>query len=175
MVSTINLTKTNRLGSIKNELERDDYEPLGKLGNLDIYYAKDSTVMGVIGGAGRDMVFHITFSRSFKRRAWHVDLTEVDSKYQGFGAMPRVYHFLLANIPGFIMEAGGSQSPGGQSIWKRLATYPDVVVFTYDRGRIVELEYDETTDELSSDEYDQIVDADRDFRVFAAHHDTVLR
>ena len=55
--------------------------------------------------------------------------TRIDYKYAGFDLAPKMYKHLLTKFPGWILKAGGTQSPGGKSIWNRLSKSKAVEVF----------------------------------------------
>jgi len=70
------------------------------------------------------IVAHIELSKD--KCHWHVDLTQVDSRYRGQKLAKRLYSFLLKK--GYNLRAGDSQSPGGRYIWNELAKDRSIVV-----------------------------------------------
>jgi len=70
------------------------------------------------------IVAHIELSKD--KRHWHVDLTQVDSRYRGQKLAKRLYSFLLKK--GYNLRAGDSQSPGGRYIWNELAKDRSIVI-----------------------------------------------
>jgi len=70
------------------------------------------------------IVAHIELSKD--KRHWHVDLTQVDSRYRGQKLAKRLYSFLLKK--GYNLRAGDSQSPGGRYVWNELAKDSSIVV-----------------------------------------------
>ena len=62
------------------------------------------------------------------RRAWHVDMLQVDSRYKGQNLAVKLYRFLMRKMDITLM-AGSSQSPGGRYVWNKLAKSSDVMVY----------------------------------------------
>jgi len=120
----------------------EDMEYLGKLGGYEVYRADpnefyDGTTIEVIDPnvvRGKRQptykrVMEIELAQLYAKNAWHVNISRVDKKYQGQGLSFRIYRFLLNKIPGFILQAGTSQSPGGAYIWYKLSQFKDVLVY----------------------------------------------
>lgn len=70
----------------------------------------------------------LSMSRGSKGASWSVDLTKVDSKFQGFGIAVKAYAFIIKKM-GIVLQAGSMQSPGGRSIWAQLAKENSVMVY----------------------------------------------
>jgi hypothetical protein len=117
----------------------EDMEYLGKLGSYEVYRANDdgdsvtievidpNTVRGVRLPTYK-RVMEIELAQLYSK-AWHVNISRVDKKYQGKGLSFKIYRFLLSKIPGFILQAGTSQSPGGAYIWYKLSQFKDVIIY----------------------------------------------
>ena len=119
-------------------------EYIGKLGGYEVYRADptehyDGTSIEVIDPnvvRGKRQptykrVMEIELAQLYSKNAWHVNISRVDKKYQGEGLSFRIYRFLLSKIPGFILQAGTSQSPGGAYIWYKLSQFKDVIIIYF--------------------------------------------
>jgi len=79
-------------------------------------------------------------------------MASVNPQYQGHGIVPMIYRFLMLNIPGFILQAGSTQSRGGRAIWNVLANFKDIVVYTMKGKEAIELGSDPLSGEVSGEE-----------------------
>lgn len=152
----ISVAKNIRLGWF----DIDDSDVFARMGSLVLLKRQDGRHMEVdvvdtaySNRAGEYRhVMEIILSQIGKRKSWHVDLARLDSRYRGMNIAPKVYTKLIKRNPGFILEAGHMQSPGGQSIWNRLAERKDIFVFARNRKGAYYVEFDEDRDELTCSE-----------------------
>lgn len=148
----------SRLGNRDIQLDKEIYDDLNKsLGDykgIDIRWDRFRDQLIIIGNQKKHdkLVFSIYLTRT--KTGWYVDSTKIAPKFQGFGIMPDIYAYILHNMPDkFLLRAGGTQTEGGQYIWKKLAQRDDVIVFTKLPGNpVVELEYDSDSNELDAPE-----------------------
>ena len=65
---------------------------------------------------------------SKERGAWHIDLTEVDSRYKGRNLAAKIYRFIMRKMDITLM-AGRSQSAGGRYVWNKLVKSSGIVIY----------------------------------------------
>lgn len=141
--------------------ERPEGRRIGRLRGMDVYLEGDlweDYIMVVVYGAKarkaghREVISKLSLSTDHCDAAYHVDLMEVDHRYQGHGIAPLLYRYLLRKL-GIILQAGTSQSAGGRKIWAQLARMKDVTVYAvYERGRKAYLiDSEDEADELEHD------------------------
>lgn len=116
---------------------------IGRLRGMDVYLegdVGDYVIMLVLYGEKnrsglRKVISKLSLSTEYCRGAYHVDLMEVDQRYQGHGIAPLLYRYAMRKL-GIVLQAGVSQSAGGRKIWAQLAKMKDVTIFAaYARGR----------------------------------------
>ena len=147
----------NRIDLSKRVLLRAEIpegKRIGRLRGMDIYLegeiGEDYLLVVVYGGktssGRRNVISKLSLSNEYCDGAYHVDLMEVDCRYQGHGIAPLVYRYLLRKL-GIVLQAGVSQSAGGRKLWAQLAKMKDVTVFaSYRRGKaayVVDLDKDD--------------------------------
>jgi hypothetical protein len=104
-----------------------------------------------------------------KSKAYHVDITKMDSKYQGKRLAPKLYRQFLKST-GIILKAGECQSPGGRHVWNTLAGYHDLTV--YGKLRYGQWEILEPNSDIREVEFEYVKGGDmtcydgRDFDMF---------
>jgi len=110
-----------------------------------------------------------TGDAAYTKNAYHVDLCQIDYRFQGHGLAPIFYRYLLRKL-GIAIQAGLSQSPGGRNIWANLCKMPGILVFatltTRKTENIFPIELDKEDDELHHDDI-EIYDGDREVYAFA--------
>lgn len=108
-------------------------------------------------------------SKAYTKHAYHVDLCQIDYRFQGHGIAPLIYRYLLCKL-GIAIQAGISQSAGGRGIWAKLSKMPGVLVFatltTRKTRNIFPIELEKEDDELYHDEF-EIYDGDRPVYAYA--------
>jgi predicted GNAT family acetyltransferase len=136
----ISLSKKNiRLGYFKPEEANNDYgceyvhvKRCYHLG-IDIWMdsTSDTSTIEVefVCMYTNKRIMEMTLSKvNRKSKAYHVDITKMDSKYQGKGLAPKLYRQLLKST-GIILKAGECQSAGGRYVWNVMAGYHDLTVY----------------------------------------------
>ena len=132
MVTRIDLDKGVNLG-----FEEKEGDLIGRRWGYDIHCKK----------SGREMTINVYDRKKFMtvfdelhhryvaylclskwNGAWHVDLVEVDSRYNGKKLANKLYRFVLKTL-GITLMAGSSQSVGGRYIWNTLAKDRHVTVY----------------------------------------------
>jgi len=173
-MNRIDYTKQHKLGRFNPNSEwTDEYARVGAVRGLDC----DVWVEGEDGDEyinievvqrwnenrqGYQRVMEIQLTR--KKNSYIVDLARIDSKFQGFGIAPRIYKYLLRKL-GIILQAGEMQSPGGRSIWARMASMSGIDMFALDsRGNHYDVEAEDN--ELMTDN-ERLYDGRKKMRVFA--------
>jgi hypothetical protein len=110
-----------------------------------------------------------TGSQGYTKNAYHVDLCQIDNRFQGHGLAPLLYRYLMRKLC-ISIQAGMTQSPGGRNIWATLAKMNDIVVFSTLTKRktkkIYPIEIEKEDDELVHDDF-EIYDGDREVYTFA--------
>ena len=107
--------------------------------------------------------------RESKRHVYEVDVMVIDSHFQGLGLAPKLYAYILRKL-NITLQAGTQQSPGGRSIWKRLAQRKDVLVYgKTPHGRPVPMYEDPESGDLKPlCRLDiSLYDGDREFYMYA--------
>jgi hypothetical protein len=144
------------------------------IGKLDIYFIKEKSDPLIIGMMDDKVVFAVNLDLAERPNVYSVEMSSMGQKYQGFGAMPRIYAAVLRDNPDIVLRAGSAQSPGGQSIWDQLASQPGIQVFAKKSGSsdMIDLEYDQGMGQLHSHELDaadvDLYDKAAGYRVYAA-------
>ena len=139
MVDRITMNKGNFLGYGN----LDDLELAGKAFGYDIYIEKEENTYMTVWVYDRNVTKRVRniigeMETRFRgvakvdmtkdRGAWHIDLTEVDSRYKGHNLAAKIYRFIMKKMDITLM-AGTSQSAGGRYVWNKLAKSPSVVVY----------------------------------------------
>ena len=121
----------------------DDLELVGRAFGYDIYVGQEGSTFRDVWVYDRNVTKRIRYCRhgrqtryrivakvelSKDRRAWHVDLIQVDSRYKGNNLAVKIYRFLMRKMDITLM-AGSSQSPGGRYVWNKLAKSSGVTVY----------------------------------------------
>ena len=128
----IEYQKNHRLGYFSSS----EYKPIGSVSGYKCYVAAgeddqiwvdfvDPECTDSKGRAKR--VCEIILNET-KNRVYEVEIVLLDKEYRGLNLTPRFYAFLLRKMS-ITLKAGSAQSPGGRSIWKRLASRRDVMVY----------------------------------------------
>lgn len=168
----IEFTKRVKLGRASIPfLYEEEYRYIGKCKGMMVFVAQCESYMEievldplnvVRQKPARIMVVTLTKSRD----AWHVDLTQVDDKYKGFGIAPIVYAFLMRKLD-IVMEAGKMQSPGGRYIWAAMSKMRGIYMKAVDSSKnFYDIEAEDG--ELWSDEVD-VYDGRKSIRVLASY------
>ena len=63
-----------------------------------------------------------------KRGVYEVESMVIDKQYTGLGLAPKYYAYILKKL-NITIQAGEVQSPGGRSIWTRMAKRRDVLIY----------------------------------------------
>ena len=121
----------------------DDLDLVGRAFGYDIYVGQEGLTFRDVWVYDRNVTKRVRYCRhgretryrivakvemSKDRRAWHVDLLQVDSRYKGNNLAVKIYRFLMRKMDITLM-AGSSQSPGGRYVWNKLAKSNDVTVY----------------------------------------------
>lgn len=143
--------------------EHPEGHRVGRHRGMDVYLDGDLgedyicvTLYGnKVGGSGRRQVISkLSLSTEYCDNAYHVDLMEVDHRFQGHGIAPLLYRYLIRKL-GIILQAGTAQSVGGRKIWAQLAKMKDITVFAaYPRGgrrQAFMIDLDKEAEELEHD------------------------
>ena len=112
-----------------------DFDVIGSVSGYKCYLEREEDTLWIefvdpdyVDRKGRaKRVCAVTLAET-KRGVYEVELTLMDTEYQGYNLAPRFYAFLLRKLA-ITLKAGTSQSPGGRSIWKRLAKRRDVLIY----------------------------------------------
>lgn len=111
---------------------------------------------------GKKRVMELGLSR--QNGAFHVDMARIDTKFQGFGIAPKLYRFVIRKL-GIVLQAGSSQSPGGRSVWARMAKMSGIKLVAKDgHNKFYDVEYDD--DELYI-ENESLYDGRKKLKIFA--------
>ena len=135
----INMSKktNSNLGYFKpleaNHMYGSEYELLKRIYymNIDIYVDrgdKSSISVEFVDSTTFKRIMVTELSRVGRSKAYHVDITIMDKKYQGQGLAPKLYRHLLKNLD-IVLQAGSAQSDGGRQLWNKLCKYRDVSVY----------------------------------------------
>lgn len=174
-------TKSMRLGSIYFcDIEDNDCTYLGKMLGAHVYSeqsAFDKTLLWVYlvdRKLDRDKknrrgqkIAELTLSHT-KGKAYCVDMSAVDVRYQGHGVMPKLYAFVVYQL-GIYLEAGSMQSPGGRKIWVELnkSSIVEVLGRTRTGKKVYYMEENDDGDELvACSPRVKAYDTDRDFIMY---------
>ena len=160
----------------------EDMEYIGKIGGYEVYRqdydygdyvgtAFDVIDPNVVRGKRQPTykrVMEIELAQEYSK-AWHVNISRVDKKYQGEGLSFRIYRFLLSKIPGFVLQAGTSQSPGGAYILYKLSQFKDVLIYGRTKaGRpAMMIPNDELREMQCYNPSKDAYDSDKEFYMFA--------
>ena len=160
--------------------EELDYEYLGRFKGLEVWINKEETGYmqievidpSIQRGKRNPMykrVMEIELSTESFKKAFHVNCSRMDKKYQGGGLSFRIYRYLLTKIPNLIIQAGNSQSPGGRYIWYKLSQFKDVLVYGKTKtGRPAIMIPDDEKREMTCYNPNKVAyDGDKDFYMFA--------
>ena len=143
---------------------------VGKIANFDIQTKRGA------GWADYDYIQYALFDTKKNKYVMVVQLCSFDSgskglevllvgvalPYQGMNLSVKLYAWLILK-KNIILLSGEIQSPGGRSIWERLAMVPGVFIFGYDKSRRKSFQIDQRdlfnedvyTDDLQK-EYDEL-------------------
>ena len=121
----------------------DDLELVGKAFGYNIYVEKEERsymsvwvydrnvtkrVRNIVGEMETRFRIVATVNMTKDRGAWHIDLTEVDSRYKGHNLAAKIYRFIMKKM-NITLMAGTSQSAGGRYVWNKLAKTSGIVVY----------------------------------------------
>jgi len=151
----------------------DGYKKVGRVRGMDVWvedvdsegeYLEVEVTTNIDGRYKRVMV--VSLERD--GQSYHVNLTQVDSKFQGHGIAPMVYRYICKKL-GIILQAGRMQSPGGRHIWNMVSTYKDMLVLGQrgKKGKIYRLEQG-PDGELVSDKH-KVYDGGYSYHVFCMY------
>jgi len=111
-------------------------ELIGEVGDFNIYRTKERTggyelAIIVTTQEGKPVgAVYLAKDKRFKAKKAYTTAVEFLPEVQGMGLAPEVYRFLVRDWK-YILVSDDYQSAGGQSIWRRLAAYPDIDLFAY--------------------------------------------
>ena len=88
-------------------------------------------------------------------RCLQVAYLGADTYYQGMGLPIILYEFLVTKL-NLVLISGSPQTPGGKSVWEKLATRPNIFMFGYDGSRKKSFQIDQH-DLFNEDIYDDIL------------------
>lgn len=126
----IEYPRVNRLYTFDNYGE--EFRLVGKIGPMEVWVDDEGTAFKnfkvVLPRDNKPSKVACEIELSRVCNSWAVDLTKVDSKFQGFGIAVKAYAFIIKKM-GITLKAGSMQSPGGRSIWAQLAKENSVMVY----------------------------------------------
>lgn len=174
-MNRIDYTKQHNLGRFNPESYfTDEYEYRGIVSGLsecgmwvegengDEFIEIDIVLRRDTNRLGYKRVMEISLSK--QKGSYIVDMARIDSRFQGHGIAPKIYKSIIKKL-GIILQAGEMQSPGGRSIWARMANMKGIELFALDsRGKYYDVDVDEN--ELMSDD-ERLYDGRRKMRVYA--------
>lgn len=158
----IDLSKSVRLGYFAH-FDADEAKRIGSYRHLVVYqtifdkeYRDDHLQIKVVdfGNTNRKghpkLVMEIDASTLYEKNAFHIDITRIDSVYQGWGIAPKIYRLIMKRL-GVILQAGSMQSAGGRAVWAALAKMPDINMFAKTpRGKVLhDIEVDDSNEIFS--------------------------
>ena len=152
----------------------EDYKLIGSINKIQCFISvQDEVMMDVTFVSPKNekcgyTVCEINLTRSNDEvPVWGVDITRVDSRFQGYGLTPKFYKFLMKKLD-ITLKAGCMQSPGGRIIWTQLSNLDNVTVYAKTKnGKPYLVEpNDEGTELLSGGRY-QLYDGTSKIDMFA--------
>ena len=134
-------------------------ECIGNIGNLLVWEEKvfdcsgtKSKEIAVVRSSDYKRVMTLDLIH-VRKNVWKVRMVSVGRKYQGHDLAPRVYAFLIKNTD-MVLRTAGMQSPGGTSIWYKLAKQSDLIVRGWFGSQQYHIDVDDNLGELLCDESD---------------------
>jgi hypothetical protein len=152
----------------------EDYKLIGSINKIQCFVSvQDEVMMDVTFVSPKNSkcgytVCEIGLTRgNDENPVWGIDITRVDSRFQGHGLAPKFYKFLISKL-GITLKAGSMQSPGGRIIWTQLSNLNNVTVYAKTKnGKPYQVDSnDEGTELVSSGRY-QIYDGKSETELFA--------
>lgn len=151
-----------------------DYEPIGSVGGYKCYLAVEEDQLWIefidpdyTNGDGHEKRVCDIILNETKNRVYEVELIRMDSEYRGLNLAPRFYAFLLRKLA-ITLKAGVYQSPGGRSIWTRMAQRRDVMIYgRTPHGRPVMMISDDNGELQPIHGRFEAYNGERDFEMFA--------
>jgi len=171
MPERIEYSRKHDLGRFNpNTVWTEEYVLLGNLNRMLVYvegeagdeYINVDVVSLDYNRLGYKRIMEIQLSR--KKNSYIVDISRIDSKFQGFGIAPQVYRYLLRKLS-IVLQAGEVQSPGGRSIWARMADMSGINLMALD-GRKNHYDVEADDGELIADGV-KLYDGPKRMRLFA--------
>lgn len=172
-IETIDLRKTGHSGEIKRlwNSVKDHSQAVGKIADYDVYlynYKYKYQIVFLVDPAKKTPVGSVELTKSGK--SYYVDMLAFLPQAQGKGLAEKLYEFIVTKLK-IMIRSGGSQSPGSQKLYAKLAQNPNVVVYGVRKGgrgfKYTQLEPDEISGRLRGtfdvydaeawEEYDTIV------------------
>jgi hypothetical protein len=172
-ISRIHISKGSRLRSFYYGDE--DYKLIGSANKLACYVSvQDDVMMEAVFVSPKNercgyTVCEVQLSRvNDENPVWSADTTHVDTRFQGYGIVPRLYRYLIIKL-NITLQAGSMQSPGGRMIWARLSDLNNITVYSKTKnGKPHHVETNDEGTELISDGHYQIYDGASNIQLFAS-------
>jgi hypothetical protein len=115
------------------------FDVVGKLNNFEIQYNTEYISSFYYGDKYYSlydkkqnqyaMIVHLSKFKN-KESVLEVDMVGVENKYKGLNLSVKLYAWLIKN-KSITLVSGRQQSPGGRSIWERLAKVPGIFMFGF--------------------------------------------
>ncbi len=135
------MTFNNLYSYWKIGVKHNSFTTVGKIGSFSIHFMsyKDwediRMFYGLFDTIKKKYAMFVEVGKfTEKSEALVVHLTGVEPLYQGLGLPVKLYAWLILKR-NRILVSGWEQTPGGRSIWERLATVPNIFMFGYDSAR----------------------------------------
>jgi len=172
----ITMKKKESLGFFDTQPSYDDWKLIGTMNKLQVWIddsSDESLWVEVIDPSvqhGRSpqrkkRVLEIQLSlQDFK--AYHIDITRLDTKYSGRGIAAKAYRYIMRKL-NITLQAGECQSAGGRKIWFDLAQMNGLIVFGKTRtGKPEVVGINKVTREVTLSKR-EVYDGERSVYVFA--------
>lgn len=169
--------KKNNLGWFEPQSTYTNYKKIGTCKGMTVWGSVDDDMDNMMDievtctvNNKYKRIMCLSISKTYFDNAWHVDITQVDSKFQGLGIAPMVYKYVMKKM-GIILQAGTSQSPGGRYIWNTLAQDDDILMVGCHgkKGKLVPVEAGEDGEVVACSQYHKAYDGLYQFNVFAQY------
>lgn len=172
----ITMKKKESLGFFDTQATYDDWKKIGSFSKLQVWIETTDESMwvevvdtSVVHGRSPQRVKRVLEIQLTKTefKAFHVDITRLDSKYAGRGIAAKAYRYLIKKL-GITLQAGSAQSPGGRKVWFDLARRNDLEVYAKTKyGQSYYVEVDRAARECFVPTK-EIYDGNREMYMFAS-------